>query len=133
MALKNQFNSMTQQGSVAETALDDTDDNEAFDGLDQRRFFRLNYYITIVDPGLLNLGTLTLIVRWNDGVSNKTFSSIAIGLSVLGTFTSGQTIFSVERVNQPASVQPTFEIVQTSLVGNPTYQYNIYVEAIPPV
>lgn len=130
MVVRNDYNNQTQQGSVAETDLADGYDNELFDGVNPRRFFRLSYYISVIDPVPLNLGTITMIIRWHDGNSLKTFSSTGLTLSTIG-YTQGNVNFCLERTNQPSVPQPTFEIVQTSLLGSPGYQYNLFVEAIP--
>lgn len=129
MALKNQFNEQNKTTGVSETTMD-TGHSDYFYSTIPARFFRLSYLIKIDNPGLLNVGVLTLVIRWYDGTSNKVYTSSALLLGQNG-YIQDTMCLSVEHENSPAVPQPTYEIILTSLVGSPEYSYNLYVEAIP--
>lgn len=103
-------------GSVSETVLD----NDGGGNWSFNRNYLVTYYLKITDAALL--GTLTLIIRWNDGTANRTFTSTSLLLTGLNALNGSLVI---KTSNNDPIPRPTFEIALAALSGSVAYDYRI--------
>lgn len=106
---------------VSETEID----NDGGNNYSNNRNYLLTYYVKVSTAATLGLGTMTVIFRWNDGTQNRTFTSSTILLTSLNVLNGSLVIKTSDQNPIP---RPTYEIILTSLLGGPVYEYMINLD-----